>query len=210
MSGGQHHGHVGWRRAGETGTVGNKVGEAVRDHSRKIRKNKQTNETAVHPRKDLGVYPQQDEKSWRDWSGGNDLIRSTFYKDCLGFDPWEEKADTREQLRGSHSGPDPKSRPDFLSWLLPPSSSGSLASALVGALAASQNSDHLNTALSPDSSLPPHRSLPPASWILTLSCLKLFASHYTQDKIPTPKGSLRAPFRSYGTGSSHPVTVQSR
>lgn len=136
--------------------------------------------------------------------------RSTFYKDCLGFDPREEKADTREQLRGSCSGPDPKCCPDFLSWLLPPSSSGSSASALVGAIAASQNSDHLNTALSPDSSLPPHRSLPPASWILTLSCLKLFASHYTQDKTPTPKGSLRAPFRSYGTGSSHPVTVQPR
>ena len=52
------------------GLWGTRLERQLRDRSRKIRKNKQTKETAVRPSKDLGVYPRQDEKSWRTGAGG--------------------------------------------------------------------------------------------------------------------------------------------
>lgn len=52
---------------------------------------------------------------------GNDLVRSTFYKDGLGFNMWEEKGRHRDQLRGSCSYPDTQPRPiSFPGWCLPP------------------------------------------------------------------------------------------
>lgn len=50
---------------------------------------------------------------------GNDLVRSTFYKDGLGFNMWEEKGRLADQLRGSCSSPDTQPI-SFPGWCLPP------------------------------------------------------------------------------------------